>query len=383
MMPRAVPLTSLMLITLSLITASEARQEDNQNFDGFFRYQRGYDQRSFGGYDQRSSGGYEARFPRDNGEGYRRVNDERPRRRAEPRAQRDDEDQSARRIRREGDTPRHRIKDAHRNRDDNDTVRTRGATVSGTRTLTPIIEQLVRDCSQEILDLKSFPLELIAQTIKPDEKQKNALEDIRQLANKLADTLETNCPTEIPVEPLDRLEAVDHGIEVVEGVVSILQPPMQAFYDLLSAEQKARLASRTILASGDTSRAAAIPGPLPRSRNDAVADRGAAPVPQVWDCAQWGAELRAWPVAKVEQLVPVWPRQRATFYEMMASFQRAADAVADICPSEPALTPIDKLAQMRKQLEAVRRSVAMIRPTLSRFDKMLDGGQRKRFRDAI
>jgi hypothetical protein len=267
----------------------------------------------------------------------------------------------------------------HRNQD---AVRGREPSFAGMHTLGPIMEQLVRDCSQEIVELKTFPADSFGRTVKPDDKQAAALEDVRRVAAKAADMLATNCPNEVPSDPSGRLDAVDRGVSAVEAVLNVLQPPTQALYDSLNAEQKTRLATRTIIASGDPSRAAETSGRT-RSRIETGAERAVAPVPQPWDCAQWGAELRAWPIFRIEQVVQVWPRQRAAFYELAASFQHAADAVADACPLESALTPAERMAQMRKQLNAIRRSVAIIRPALALFDGMLDGGQRKRFRSAI
>jgi len=253
---------------------------------------------------------------------------------------------------------------------------------SGTHTLGPVLEQLIRDCSQEIVELKRFPAAAIGGTIKPDDKQAAALESIGRLIDRAADMLATNCPNDVPVDPSGRLDAVDRGLDAVESALNALQPPTQTFYDSLSGEQRARFAARSV-ASGETSGGIQAPAPRTRSRPEAGPAREIAQVPQPWECAQWGAELRAWPITRIEQLIKVWPRQRAAFYELAASFQHAADAIADTCPLEPALTPIERMAQMRKQMNAIRRSVAIIRPAIGHFDELLDGGQRKRFRSAI
>ena len=105
-------------------------------------------------------------------------------------------------------------------------------------------------------------------------------------------------------------------------------------------------------------------------------------IPQRWSCEQWRAELRTWPIAQVEQIVQVGARQRAAFYELAASFQHAADMLTDTCP-ETAATPFGRMSQIRKSLDAIRQSIAVIRPALTRFDGMLDRTQRTRLREVM
>ena len=82
-------------------------------------------------------------------------------------------------------------------------------------------------------------------------------------------------------------------------------------------------------------------------------------------------------------MIAVGPRQRAAFYELAAAVQRAADTLADACPQYASLTPIGRLDDLKKKLEAVRQSVAAIRPALRLFYEALDSSQRSRFNDAV
>jgi hypothetical protein len=92
--------------------------------------------------------------------------------------------------------------------------------------------------------------------------------------------------------------------------------------------------------------------------------------------------LRAWPVERVVRFA-VGPRQRAAFYELAAAIQRAADTLADSCPQYTSLTPIGRIDDLRKKLEAVRQSMTAIRPALGRFYEALDSSQQSRFNDAV
>jgi hypothetical protein len=241
--------------------------------------------------------------------------------------------------------------------------------------------------------------------VRPDGKKDPAFENLRRIADETADTLAANCPKDVEAVPSGRLDALGRSLDAVEAALDALQRPLQTLYDSARNEQRAGPGTRSGFGSDDTGRETSRV--RARSRNRASADREplrraprepppepppepphetAAAAPE-WNCEQWGAELRAWPVARVEEIVQPGPRQRAAFYELAASFQHAADLLADACPSQSdatsLMTPLGQMSQIRKKLDAVRESVMMIRPALERFDAMLDTAQRKRFRDSI
>ena len=230
-------------------------------------------------------------------------------------------------------------------------------------------------------------MDAIAQTIGLDGVQDEALKNARRIADQAADTLARDCHNDVPVEPSARLEAMVRGIDAVEAALSAVQPPLQMFYDSLNDDQKARLVIRDADRGGAEttghSRRAAETGGRKRTKKPADDVPIASPNAPPWSCEQWQAELRAWPISRIEQEIAVGPRQRAAFYEFAASMQRSADALADSCPRGAALTMMGHLKQISKEREAVRQSAATVRPTLERFYEMLDGGQRARFSDAI
>ena len=77
------------------------------------------------------------------------------------------------------------------------------------------------------------------------------------------------------------------------------------------------------------------------------------------------------------------PRQRAAFYELASALQRAADTLADTCPQASSMTPVGAIGDVRKKIEALLQSIAIVRPALSRFDEVLERGQRDRFAELM
>jgi len=244
-----------------------------------------------------------------------------------------------------------------------------------------MLDRLGADCSRQIADLRNFQPEAIERTIGSDDAQNTVLENIGHIANETADMLAAECPNTIAGEVAARLDAADRSLDALEAALKALQTPVQTFYESLRDEQKAVFVARSIIASGDTSLAAETSRTQVGRRTNLAPQETA--VPQAPNCGQWGAELRAWPIAQIEQMIPVWPRQRTAFYELAAAIQRAADALDDSCPLGAARTSIERMAQTKQKLDAVRQAVAIIRPALVSFDEMLDGGQRQRFHDAM
>jgi hypothetical protein len=243
--------------------------------------------------------------------------------------------------------------------------------------LGPLIDQLVRDCNREVLELQNFPVESISQTVSPDDDQVGALNDIRSLAAQAADSLALNCPKQMPTWPGSRLDVLDSALEAVQVALQSVRPPIVAFYESLTERQKARLIARYLLA-GEHDVHAQNPPRRPSRRKSAEAPNSS-DVRQAWNCDEWQGQLRAWPLGRIELGVQVAPRQRASFYALAASVQRAADMLADTCPRASAITPIEAIESLKQKIDAMRQSIAIIRPDLGHFDRVLEGIQRSRF----
>ena len=284
----------------------------------------------------------------------------------------------------------HRADNSKRDRDLTSGALPGSATQSdGRGSIGPLLKQLIRDCNREAVELKNLPGEAIAQAIIPDDRQADALKNIRSLAAEAAGSLEQSCSKEVPASPPSWLDVLDRELEAAQQALDRLQPPLQTFYESLTPDQKSRLAARYVVAASDGTRASEIPTKRTHRRrydDDQAPSSTPSPsaVPQrVWDCDQWQAELRAWPVERVDRAVQPASRQRAAFYELAAALQRAADSLADTCPREPGVTPIGRTEDVRKKLDAMRQSLAVLRPALGRFYDGLDGGQKDRFAAAM
>jgi len=259
-----------------------------------------------------------------------------------------------------------------------------------------MMAQLIRDCEQQASELKNFPADEIAQSVTLDRVQADALRKAQSIAHEAAEGLAETCPPTVPANPADRLDMIEREIDGVDGAVKALLPALKALYGSLSDEQKAHL---VLTFAGLEGRRGSPPettgsarrdiddGTRRRAKKSGDADTDTSSAHGThqarWNCEQWQAELRAWPGDRVEQSIAVAPRQRATFYELAAAVQHAADTIADACPKGNSVTPIARIEDLKQKLDALRRSVATIRPALTRFYEVLDGSQKGRFNEAV
>jgi len=270
-----------------------------------------------------------------------------------------------------------------------------------------VVEKLVRGCGQQGAEFENWPFDAIAQIVGADEKERTALEGLRDSAKTAAQRLAADCPQDVPAAPAARLEAVEQGIDAALAAFDAVEPALATFYGTLDDEQKARLyrdmaapaasnapqraerreaqeerrARREYSSRRDRARAyaaareAAAREPTPsQARSQAAAPPWSGAM-----CEELAAVLRGWPVREIERDVRLSSAQRVAFYELVTASLKAADTLGGACPAESALTPVGRMDAMRKRLTSVRAATAAIRPALMHFYEALDQGQKVRF----
>src|SRR6516225_8606160 len=104
-----------------------------------------------------------------------------------------------------------------------------------------VVEKLVRGCGQQGTEFENWPFDAIAQTVGADEKERAALEGLRERAKTAAERLAADCPQDVPAALSARLEAVEQGIDAALAAFDAVEPALATFYGALDDEQKTRL----------------------------------------------------------------------------------------------------------------------------------------------
>ncbi len=98
-------------------------------------------------------------------------------------------------------------------------------------------------------------------------------------------------------------------------------------------------------------------------------------------CADEAAEVTGWPVNQIQDAVQPNQQQAASLDDLGNAIVKASDEIKSHCPTNVALTPTDRLAQMKQRLQALVDAVNLISPPLTKFYDSLSDEQKARFND--
>jgi hypothetical protein len=254
-----------------------------------------------------------------------------------------------------------------------------GSTASGAGSLpsrgagfVPTVDQLIRGCSQEAVELKNWPFDYLAQIVGPDEGQRNALQRMQDTAANASDILSSTCPREIPAALTARFDALKQGLGAFMTALDAVRPAIETFYTALNDEQKARLVAVYISNNGVRE---SSDQPRRASRNSY---RQVSSTQHEVICEKWAGALRDWPTRQIEANMTLSDIQHAALYDLTAMTYRAAGALTASCPTETSFTPLGQIEAKRKRVDALAQAISMIRPVLDRFADTLNDEQKTR-----
>lgn len=98
-------------------------------------------------------------------------------------------------------------------------------------------------CSPRGAGLAEWRLTRIEERLRPTAEQRTKLAAVRDASAKAANVITAACPSEIPQSPVARLELMEKRLDAMFEAIKIVRPAFNAFYDSLTAEQQAQLAT--------------------------------------------------------------------------------------------------------------------------------------------
>jgi hypothetical protein len=99
---------------------------------------------------------------------------------------------------------------------------------------------LAQVCGEQEIKTTKAPIERIEQALKPTDAQHAALESLNNATTKAAALLKSNCPKDQSLTPPGRVTLMDQRLNAMLEAIKIVEPELDAFYGLLTDEQKAR-----------------------------------------------------------------------------------------------------------------------------------------------
>jgi LTXXQ motif family protein len=217
-------------------------------------------------------------------------------------------------------------------------------------------------CGVQAPALTNWPIEQIAQAVQPNETQQSALNDLKDATGKAMTALQSACPEDLPSTPTGRLEAMQKRTATMLLALSIVQPPMQRFYDSLSDEQKARFNA----VGPDVQTASAA------RRGDQAPD-----LTQL--CGPEALKATSVPTDRIAQAINPTDAQRTALDGLNDATRKAADFLKSNCPAQQTVTPPGRIAAMEQRLNAMLEAIRIVQPALEKFYGSLTDEQKARF----
>ena len=217
-------------------------------------------------------------------------------------------------------------------------------------------------CGEQAPALTNWPIEQISQTVQPTESQQTDLNELKDATGKAVSALQSACPEDLPSTAPGRLAAMDKRIATMLLALSIVQPPLQRFYDSLSDEQKARFN----VVSSD-----------PQTSRTARASDRSPDLSQV--CGANALKPVNMPTDRIAKTLSPTDSQRSALDSLNEATRKAAEFLKANCPTEQAFTPPGRISAMEHRLQAMQAAIKTVQPALENFYNLLTDEQKARF----
>ena len=221
---------------------------------------------------------------------------------------------------------------------------------------------LAQSCSGLAPGVTDLPMDRIETALRLTNEQLRALDDLKAASSQARDALRTSCSGEIPLTPVDRLDAVQKRIDSTAQALAIVRAPLDNFYNALNDRQRERFATLGPARSERTGHGGS------NSDND-LADL----------CSRRAENFTQLPAQRIEQVVKPTQQQLDAFDKLKVASAQAANQLQASCPAELPQTPLDRFDAVSVRLDAMLRAIKTVRPALADFYAALSDEQKARF----
>jgi hypothetical protein len=229
-----------------------------------------------------------------------------------------------------------------------------------------IAADVTQSCGGFAPGVTGFPIDRIRHAIQPTGEAVAALDELNDASSKASNVLSAACPSEPPLTPLARLDAVETRLEAMRKAIQIVRPPLASLYDSLSDEQRHRV---NAIATEENR-----PGRATAAADTSGADTLASL------CSSQSESFTKLPVQRIEEVVKPTGPQQAALDQLKQASAKAADELRASCPAQTGgESPTARLDAMNNRLDAMVQAAKTLRPTLRTFYASLSDEQKAQF----
>ena len=182
----------------------------------------------------------------------------------------------------------------------------------------------------------------------------------RRPGQSWADALKNSCSDTYALTPPGRLQAMTNRISATLEAVRMVRPALEAFYNALSDEQRARFN--------------ALSPRLPAPSEDQPQQEAKAE-----SCGASKSSLTGLPIERIDAVLRPTAAQKGALDRLSAATKKAVEGLQAACPDEVPVTPVGRLQAMEMRLSAMLQAANEMRPALDDFYASLTAEQKARF----
>ncbi|HZV21304.1 MAG TPA: Spy/CpxP family protein refolding chaperone [Hyphomicrobiales bacterium] len=201
-------------------------------------------------------------------------------------------------------------------------------------------EALTEACAAFAPGVSDIPAARIESLLTTDE-QRAAFNELKQALAKAAVILGLTCPSEAPLTPVARLDAMEKRLKAIQQAENVVAGPLLRMYSLLTPEQKQRL--------------------------DAAVQAQAAGGQGLGQLCSAQASFTSVPAQEIERRIRLDDEQRQQLQKLEQASANAANSLADSCPANLPETIEDRLEAAQERVAALIEAIRMIQPGVASF----------------
>jgi hypothetical protein len=218
-------------------------------------------------------------------------------------------------------------------------------------------------CEDPGKGITSWPFAKIEQEVRPNADQRRLLDDVKRAAAEAAETFKASCAQAFPLTPPGRLASMISRLEATLQAVRTVRPPLEAFYNSLTDEQRARFTAMGPDEIGAERARAARSGQQQQANACSGEKRG----------------LTDLPIERIEDAVRPTQQQLGALDRLDQATTKAIQILMNACPDFTPLTPVGRLEAMEKRLAAMVDAGKTVQPAMEEFYASLSNEQKARF----
>jgi hypothetical protein len=215
-------------------------------------------------------------------------------------------------------------------------------------------------CRNPDKGITAWPFAEITSALRPTSEQRALLDQLKSAAAHAADALKNSCSDTYALTPPGRLRAMINRVSATLEAVRMVRPALEAFYNALSDEQRARF---------NTLRPRLPATPEDQPQQAAKAE----------SCGASKSSLTGLPIERIDTVLRPTGAQKEALDRLSAATEKAVRELQAACPDEVPVTPPGRLQAMEKRLSAMLQAANQIRPALDDFYASLTTEQKARF----